>query len=159
MGKITTTLTITNHADEVLAQRGLLPTDQVRRVELTDVLVDTGTTHLCLPLETVEQLGLTPLREIGLTLASGFARANLYEDAKISLLGRSSTFECIGLPDSDHGLLGVVPLEAMGIEPDLQNQKLKLLPMEGKGSYLLAVSPQIYRAPSVTISDDENNRA
>jgi len=159
MGKITTTLTITNHADEVRLRDGTISPEQVRSVELTNVLVDTGATNLCLPLKTVEQLGLTPLREVGLTLATGFARANLYEDAKISLLGRSGTFECIALPDSDHGLLGVVPLEAMGIEPDLQNQKLKLLPMEGKGSYLMAMSPEMYSIPSRTIIEDENNRA
>lgn len=159
MGKITTTLTVTNHADEVRLRDGTISPEQVRSVELTNVLVDTGATNLCLPLKTVEQLGLTPLREVGLTLATGFARANLYEDAKISLLGRSGTFECIGLPDSDHGLLGVVPLEAMGIEPDLQNQKLKVLPIEGKGSYLMAMSPEMYSAPSIMIIEDENNRA
>lgn len=158
MGKITTTVTVTNHADEVRLRDGAISPEQVRSVELADVLVDTGATHLCLPLKTIEHLGLTPLREVAPTLATGFARANLYEDAKISLLGRSGTFECVGLPESDHGLLGVVPLEAMGIEPDLQNQKLKLLPMEGKGSYLMAISPEIYSAPSCWIIEDETRK-
>lgn len=49
LGRITTTLVITNRLDQGLAARGTIPADQVRSVALDDVLVDTGATTLCLP--------------------------------------------------------------------------------------------------------------
>ncbi|HBY76598.1 MAG TPA: aspartyl protease, partial [Cyanobacteria bacterium UBA11148] len=44
MGKITTTLVITNRLDQGLATRGNIPADQVRSITLNNVLVDTGAT-------------------------------------------------------------------------------------------------------------------
>ena len=49
MGKITTSLVITNRADQAIASRGLMPAEEVRSIVLNDVLVDTGATTLCLP--------------------------------------------------------------------------------------------------------------
>jgi hypothetical protein len=44
------------------------------------------------------------------------------------LLGRAGTFECLELPGGKTPLIGVIPLEALGIEVDLRNQQLRLLP-------------------------------
>lgn len=41
MGKILTTLTITNRADQILATRQVIPASEIRSIELQDVLVDT----------------------------------------------------------------------------------------------------------------------
>ena len=49
---------------------------------------------------------------------------------------REGTFECLELPGGRDPLLGVIPLEALGIELDLKNQKLKLLPLEPTDTYL-----------------------
>jgi hypothetical protein len=51
-------------------------------------------------------------------------------------MGREGTFECLELPGGSDPLLGVIPLEALGIELDLQNQQLILLPMSPTASYL-----------------------
>jgi hypothetical protein len=32
-----------------------------------------------------------------------------------------------------------IPLEDLGLEPDLQNQKLRVLPVEGKDTYLMVL--------------------
>lgn len=40
-------------------------------------------------------------------------------------------------------LLGVIQLEMLGLEPDLQNQRLRLLPRSGRRTYLMAPSPRI----------------
>lgn len=40
------------------------------------------------------------------------------------------------LPGSEDPLLGLIPLEDLGLELDLKNQRLKLLPAEGKDTYL-----------------------
>jgi hypothetical protein len=36
-------------------------------------------------------------------------------------------------------LLGLIPLEDLGLEPDLQNQQLRALPIEGKETYLMVM--------------------
>lgn len=136
MGKILTTLTITNRIDEAKASQGLITNDQVRSVTLRDVLVDTGTTTLCLPPETIAQLGLDLLKEVDVTTAAGLRTARVFQDAKISLCGREGTFECLELPGGRNPLIGVIPLEALGLELDLQHQTLKVLPSTSMDTYL-----------------------
>jgi clan AA aspartic protease len=136
MGKIVTTLVITNRLDEGLAARGSIANPEVRSVELENVLVDTGATTLCLPADVIEQLGLEILREVDVETATGISKARIFQDAKISLLGREGTFECLELPGGRSPLLGVIPLEALGIELDLQKQTLKALPISPTQTYL-----------------------
>jgi clan AA aspartic protease len=136
MGRITTTLEITNRLDQGLATRGFIPPEQVRTVTLHDVLVDTGASTLCLPQEVVAQLGLELLREVDVSTATGIGKARIFRDATISLLGREGTFECLELPGGRNALLGVIPLEALGIELDLQNQRLRLLPISPTDTYI-----------------------
>jgi clan AA aspartic protease len=136
MGKITTTLTVTNRADQILAARGIIPLDEVRSITLQNVLVDTGATTLCLPKGTIAQLGLELLREVDVATANGIGKARIFQDAKISLLGREGTFECLELPGGTDTLLGVFPLEMLGIELDLKNQTLYLLPISPTETYL-----------------------
>ncbi len=136
MGKITTTLVITNRLDQGLATREVIPTDSVRSVTLDNVLVDTGATTLCLPSRVIAQLGLELLKEVDVETANGIGKARIFQDAKVSLLGREGTFECLEIPGGGAPLLGVIPLEALGIELDLKNQRLNLLPISPTETYL-----------------------
>ncbi|MCL1475125.1 retroviral-like aspartic protease family protein [Argonema antarcticum] len=136
MGKITTTIVVTNRGDQVLAERGVILDEEVRSLRLKDVLVDTGATTLCLPANVISQLGLSLLKEVNIVTATGLGKARIFQDAKISLRGREGTFECVELPEGSDPLLGVIPLEALGIELDLQNQQLILLPINTNTSYL-----------------------
>jgi clan AA aspartic protease len=136
MGKITTTITISNRVDQANVARGLLPANQVRSVTLENVLVDTGATTLCLPYEVIEQLGLDLLKEVDVETANGVSSARIFQDAKIELMGREGTFECLELPGGKAPLLGVIPPEALGIELDLQKQRLVLLPISPTQTYL-----------------------
>ena len=136
MGKITTTLVITNRLDQGLAARGVIPADQVRFVTLKNVLVDTGATTLCLPSQVIAQLGLELLKEVDVETANGIGKARIFQDAKVSLLGREGTFECLERTGGGAPLLGVIPLEALGIELDLKNQRLNLLPISPTETYL-----------------------
>lgn len=136
MGKVLTTLTVKNRIDEAKAAQGIISAEDVRSVVLHDVLVDTGATTLCLPAEVIAKLGLELLKEVDVTTATGLSTARIFQDAKISLLGREGTFECLELPGGRTSLLGVIPLEAMGLEPDLRNQTLKVLPSESVDTYL-----------------------
>ena len=136
MGKVLATVTITNRADQSAATRGYIAPEQVRSVTLSDVLVDTGATKLCLPANTITQLGLELLKEVDVATANGFSKARIFRDASIELMGREGTFECLELPGGRNALIGVIPLEALGIELDLRNQQLKLLPEESMDTYL-----------------------
>ncbi|MHC5936732.1 hypothetical protein [Nostoc sp.] len=44
MGIVTTTITVSNLVDEILAERGFIPKEQIRSITLNNVLVDTGAT-------------------------------------------------------------------------------------------------------------------
>ena len=136
MGKVYTTLTITNRADQILAEAKVIETEQIRSVTLEHVLVDTGATTLCLPPEVINRLGLKLLKEVDVATAMGIGKARIFRDATITLWEREGTFECLELPGGRDALLGVIPLEALGLEPDLQNQKLKVLPSESVDTYL-----------------------
>ena len=136
MGKVLTSLLITNRADQILAARGVISDDQVRSISIEDVLVDTGATTLCLPATLIAELGLELLKEVDVATANGISKARIFQDAKLNLCGREGTFECLELPGGSSALIGVIPLESLGLEPDLKNQKLKVLPSESADTYL-----------------------
>ena len=136
MGKVHTTLTIANRADQVLVENGFWSEEQIRSITLSQVLVDTGATTLCLPSNLIHQLGLKLLKEVPVATAMGITTARIYRDATICLYGREGTFECLELPGGKDPLLGVIPLEMLGLEPDLKNQALRVLPTESVDTYL-----------------------
>ena len=135
MGKIVTTLTVTNRLDQARLAAGEITPDQVRSVSLDNVLVDSGATTLCLPADVIARLGLAVRREVPIATAMGPGTARLFQDAAITLMGREGTFDCLELPAGTAPLLGVVPLEALGIEADFRNGRLRLLPEELGNTY------------------------
>ncbi|OCR00909.1 aspartyl protease [Oscillatoriales cyanobacterium USR001] len=136
MGKVITTLVVTNRLDQGNAEDGMIPPEQVRSVTVENVLVDTGTTTLSLPANIIAQLGLKILKQVVIETAIGVSEARIFQDAKISLCGREGTFECWELPEGRNALLGVIPMEMLGIEVDLKHQRLKVLPDGPTESYL-----------------------
>jgi predicted aspartyl protease len=135
VGKVVTSLIIANRGDQARAAAGDIPPDQVRAVTLDAVIVDTGATTLALPADVIARLGLTVRREVPILTATGPSTARLYQDAAVTLLGREGTFDCLKLPAGMDALLGVIPMEALGLEPDLRNQRLRLLPEEPGDTY------------------------
>ncbi len=138
MSRITTQLTIANRGDQLLAARGSISSDAVRSVTLDDVLVDTGATTLCLPADVIAQLGLTLKEEVTVATATTIETARLFEDARIALLDREITVECLEVPEGRQPLLGVIPMEALGVELDLQDQAIRFLPKRGAKTYYTA---------------------
>jgi clan AA aspartic protease len=136
MGKVHTKITIINRADQIRAEDGTISIDEIRSVTLEDVLVDTGATTLCLPPEIIKKLGFKLLKEVNVATAMDIGKARIFQDAKICLYGREGTFECLELPGGSDPLLGVIPLEMLGLEPDLKNQRLRVLPTESVDTYL-----------------------
>ncbi len=139
VGQVTATITVINHIDQILAERGFILESEVRAVTLDNVLVDTGATLLSLPTAVVEKLGLPVSGSTEVKTAKGLVPARVFREANLEINGRRSTFDCLELTELDVALLGVLPMEALGIEPDLQKQQLRMLPMIGDDSYIYAV--------------------
>ncbi len=138
VGKVYASITIVNHEDEFAARRGIISESEVRRLTLDRILVDTGANTLCLPQRLVEELGLPVLKEVFVATAAGIATMNVHEDARIALLGRTGVYECLALPNDAEPLLGLLPLEGMGFEPDLHNETLRALPITREDTYITA---------------------
>lgn len=139
MGPVKTQITVTNLVDEILAERGFIATEAIRSVTLENVLVDTGATRLCLPTKIINQLGLPLDKEIEIKTAAGVIKARLFKRLSLSIQGRKGEFDCTDLPECEDALLGLIPLESLGLQPDVINQQLIVLPEEGINTYHLAM--------------------
>ncbi len=58
---------------------------------------------------------------------------NVYKGLELNVEGREGTYNCVELPIGQTPLLGLIPLEDLGLEPDLQNQRLRHLSNDRKG--------------------------
>jgi len=139
MGKIHTKLVIINNIDEICFENGILTADKVRKLVIDDVLIDTGATTLALPAKYIAQLGLKSMKSVAVSTASGISERKIYQNVTVKLLERQTICECIELPDDAMPLLGVIPLESMGVELDLQRQKLKFLPYDLLSTYITVI--------------------
>ncbi len=148
-------MTIINRADEALAKRGFLPTDQIRKVTFDKVLVDSGATTLSLPRATIEQLGLEPLKEVLTKTAAGYHRSIVYQDAKVTIGDRVGVFQCLELPGGDDPLLGVIPIEELGLDPDFQKHELNFLPMVPGDTYYMAYGHTILNLDGTPLDEEE----
>lgn len=150
MGHVRTTLTVTNRADQILAERGMMRPEEVRTVTLDDVLVDTGATLLGLPADVIAALGLAYRRDVMTRTAAGQRGVRRFRNAEIALMGRSDTFICLELPAGSPCLLGVIPLETLGIEPDVRNHTLRLLPEGPDDSHILMFNNNVKSANGIS---------
>ncbi len=139
MGRVATTLAVANAIDLVRASRGEIDAASIRSVTLEGVLVDTGATYLSLPVDLVAQLDLLPLRDVSVGTAAGPRPARILGNAVLTVMGRRATVDVLELPAGVPPLLGVIPMEALGLEPDLMNQQLRLLPDGPADTYVTAL--------------------
>ncbi len=137
-GQVIITLKVTNRIEEILAERGFISPAELRSLELTDVLVDTGTTLLCLLSSLINQLGLVPGRQVTVETSSGVKKCQIFRDVELCIEGRRSTFSCLEPTEVSYALLGIIPIQVLGLELDFKNQKLRLLPMNSEQSYIRA---------------------
>ncbi|MEG4914142.1 MULTISPECIES: aspartyl protease [unclassified Microcoleus] len=138
MGQVLTTITVTNRIDQVLAERGFIPAGEIRSLTLDKVLVDTGATLLALPAFIISQLGLSQLGETYVETAAGIRKGRIFQDIMLEVEGRQAVFDCLEMPEGvDAVLLGLIPMERLGLEPDLKNQRLRVLPMNEEQTYLM----------------------
>lgn len=124
MGKVLVTAKIENLEDLYQVKRGLLPDDQVRRVEVIDAIVDTGATTLLLPKRMVAALGLEPLRARHSRELGGDFLLQMYRAVRLTIQGRDCLVDVGEIGDEYPALIGQILLEALDWVIDTKGQRL-----------------------------------
>src|SRR5207248_8334418 len=131
MGRVVTEAEIVNLKDLWNAEQGHLPKRKVRRLRVSDALVDTGATLLSIPTRLIKRLGLTPFTKKRVTSAEGKAERALYEAVRLTIQGRSCTMDVLEVPDDVPILIGQIPLEHLDFVVDPRSRKLIGNPAHG----------------------------
>ncbi len=131
MGKVIVPTRIESLQDIYEAEKQTLPAEQIRSVEVTDALVDTGATMLSMPRRLVEQLGLRRRRTRTARTSAGTIAFGIYEAVRLTVQGRDCVVEVVELPDDCPVLIGQIPLEALDFVVDPAGQKLTGNPDHG----------------------------
>lgn len=115
VGRVTTRVRVENLKDLWDAERGQIPPDQVRRIEIMEALVDTGSTLFSLPTRYIQQLGLNRSRERTVTTTNGIRTAAIYDTVRLTIMDRVCTVEVMEVPDNAPALVGQIPLEVLDL--------------------------------------------
>ena len=131
VGRSSVEIEVANYGDLALAERGLLPADQVRR-ETIHGLVDSGATRLVLPEAVVKRLGLPLSTAVNVRYADGRrATRRAVKGVFVRLLGRDSTFTAICEPKRETALIGAIVLEDLDLLVDCAAQQV--VPRDPRG--------------------------
>lgn len=131
MGKVFACAKIQNLEDLYKAHQGLLAADQVRTLDVTDALVDTGAIGLMIPTRLLPALGLRPTRLLQGRSVSGTFGMQVFEAVRLTIQGRECTVDVHEIPDPNPILIGQIPLEAMDWVVDLTGRQLIGNPAHG----------------------------
>jgi predicted aspartyl protease len=115
LGRVVTQIRVENLQDLWDQERGSLPAEQVRRIDIADALVDTGSTLLSLPTRYIEQLGLKKSRERTVVTTRGVTTAAIYDAVRVTIMDRDCVVEVMEVTDSVPALVGQIPLELLDL--------------------------------------------
>ena len=118
--KHTTTIELVNRKDMFLAEAGVIPFEEIRRVLVEDAGVDTGATRLSLPEPLIEQLGLTPVGRARARTTNGIVNRIIYSEVRFTVLERAGTLEVTELPANVPVLVGDIVLEMLDLCVDIR---------------------------------------
>ena len=131
MGRVVVTARIENMEDLYGVKQGRMTPDQVRFVEVSDALVDTGASTLSLPTRMIAHLGLDLVRSQRMRSALGSGQTQVYGTAKLTIQGRACPTDVLEVSDDCPVLIGQIPLEAMDWVVDLTGRQLIGNPAHG----------------------------
>jgi len=132
MGKVVVGVTVENLMDLYEVHKGARKSEEVRRLEIPDALVDTGATCLSLPDRLVKQLGLERYRSRRARTSSGELKEfDMYGMVRLTVQGRDCNVEVAAIPDECPTLIGQVPLELLDFLVDPVQQRLVGNPAHG----------------------------
>lgn len=131
MGKVIVSAKIENLSDLHHLETGALGIDQVRSLEVSDALVDTGATMLSMPKRLITELGLHPFRIRRARTSAGTIDIQVYRAVRLTVQGRDCITDVSELPDDCPVLIGQVPLELLDFVVDPIGQRLIGNPAHG----------------------------
>jgi clan AA aspartic protease len=131
MGRVLTEATIDNLEDVWAAQSGQIKGAEVRSVQVSDALVDTGATLLSLPKSLIERLGLKRKYTKRVTSSLGPGEVDVYGTVRLTIQGRECPLDVLEVPDSVPVLIGQIPLEYLDFVIDPRSRKLIGNPAHG----------------------------
>src|SRR6476661_8025681 len=131
MGRVLTAARVENLKDLWDAERNRLPVAAIRRLDLTDALVDTGATTLALPTRYIQQLGLAKSRDKTAISSRGKSQIAIYEAVRLTIMERECVVEVMEVPDEVPPLIGQIPLEMLDLVVNPQSRTLSGNPAHG----------------------------
>jgi clan AA aspartic protease len=131
MGRVVVSALVESLEDVYRARRGDLPADQVRRVDVTEALVDTGATGLSLPNRLIQQLGLLPIRTRRAVTTAGIRDVPTFGAVRLTIQNRDCICDVTEVDDACSVLIGQVPLELMDLVVDPGRRQLIGNPAHG----------------------------
>jgi predicted aspartyl protease len=129
--KVLVTAKIENLGDLYNVKQGMLPDDQVRRIEVADAVIDTGATTLLLPKRMIDALGLEPLRTRHSRGLGGEFILPVYGTVRLTIQGRDCPLDVGAIGDEYPVLVGQIPLEALDWVVDTKGRRLIGNPDDG----------------------------
>jgi predicted aspartyl protease len=129
---------IENLEDLMKAERGDLAREQVRYVDVSDALVDTGAVMLSVPKRIIAQLGLTPYRKRTVRTVGGIVQTTLYRAVQLTVRDRDFICDVAEIPDDCPVLIGQIPLEGLDFVVDPIQQRLIGNPEHG-GEHMIDI--------------------
>lgn len=115
MGKIYATIELINTRDVIMADAGMLPRTDVRKMEVS-ILVDSGAYNLAVNETLKNQLGLPIIDEQVFELANGQQEVYpIVGPIDIRFENRTTTTRAVLLPGDAEPLLGQIPLEDLDV--------------------------------------------
>ena len=124
MGRFSVEVDLANYDDEVRAQSGVIPPEQVRRARVRGV-VDSGATRLVIPASLARQLGLEVSGTANVRYADGrIEKRDVVKAVHLRYGGRDSVFNAIVEPERESILVGAIVLEDLDFLVDCTGQRL-----------------------------------
>ncbi len=136
VGRILVTAKVESLPDLYMVEKGLLPPEQVRHLEVTNALVDTGAAILSMPKSLIDQLGLLPVRTRKARSSAGSVTLQIYGAVRLTIQGRDCLSDVAEVPEDCPVLIGQVPLELLDFVADAKNHRLIGNPEHG-GEHML----------------------
>jgi predicted aspartyl protease len=136
MGRTTVTATIVNLQDLWEVKKGTRKPEEVRKLEVSDALADTGARLLSLPKRMVDQLDLEYLETKTATTTAGVKSFDIYGLVQLTIMGRTCPLDVTAIADECPVLIGRIPLERLDYVVDPVNRQLIGNPLRG-GEFML----------------------
>lgn len=124
MGLVFADIEITNLEDAILAKKGHLPSEKIRRMTVR-MMADSGAIMMAINQDIQAQMGLPIIEKMVVQLADGTPiELDVVGPLQVRFGNRSCTVDALVLPRNAEPLFGAIPMEYMDLVVDPARQAL-----------------------------------